>query len=112
MELNNSLLNEDLLKKAKEDLDARYAACDLLGSHVNPTGSEVYCDNCFRHLSYQSPIVEEILESRKNIPLLNEPLDASLIHELRNREIQSQKEKDFFDGLSIILKEFREENLG
>lgn len=72
-------LSNDLYRKVKTELNSRYAACDMLGYHVNDEGLSEICSNCFRHLEY------------------------------KGKEIQFQKEKDFFDGLLKILESITEE---
>jgi hypothetical protein len=86
-------------------LDERYHECDSKG-HQKP--DENYCNYCYRHIDYASPEVAAILEERKNIPSIHQPLDAPVLMEKRKRDIERQKAKDYFSGINKIRAELQE----
>jgi len=97
---------EYTLKRLKPVLDNRYRECDTSGNgHLKQDQENNYCNYCFRHLSYKTPETDAILESRKNLSIWQQPLDAPFIREEREREIGPQKAKDYFDGISNLEQE-------
>jgi hypothetical protein len=88
-------------------LDQRYHECDSKG-HQKPDEKENYCGYCYRHIDYTSPETDAILEGRKNIPSMQQPLDAPVLMEKRKRDIERQKAKDYFRGVNKVRAELQE----
>ena len=80
-------------------------------SHLKPDQENNTCNHCYRTLNYETPKVDEILESRKNLPWYHRPFDAPLLWDLENSEINSQKTTDWFKGLTKIMNELKEGEL-
>ncbi|MEN7982515.1 MAG: hypothetical protein ABFQ65_03645 [Nanoarchaeota archaeon] len=92
----------DEFSKHIELLNGRYEECDDKG---HKEVEENYCNHCYRHLSYSTPKTNQILESRKNIPLYHQPFDAPILMEKRREEINHQKFMDHLEGLKKIKEE-------
>ncbi|MBR9702358.1 hypothetical protein GOV13_05555 [Candidatus Pacearchaeota archaeon] len=92
--------------KASEPLTQRYKECDS-GGHKKLNQEGDYCDHCFRHTTYGTPRTDEILASRKDIPLIHQPMDASLMMKSTMDEIMNQEGLDAFEGLIKIAKELK-----
>ena len=64
----------------------RYADCDEEG-HLEPDKKNNICQYCQRHLAYNSPETDYILEKRKDIPVYHQPMDAPILMNKRRGEI-------------------------
>lgn len=96
----------DFYKKAYAMLKERYEKCDSK-DHIFPDYDANKCQYCFRTLKYQTPETDKIIESRKDLPLLKEPYDAPYLKTIRDREIDSQKSRDYFRGLNILFRRLK-----
>lgn len=87
-------------------LEKRYQECDSSqGGHLRANPSINYCNNCFRHLKYETPQTSAELESRRDIPFMFQPLDAPVMMERARREIEHQKTMDRLSGLHKLIEE-------
>jgi hypothetical protein len=99
-----------LNKKVEKMLKGLYDDCDSKG-HISPDQASNTCNYCFRTLNYQTPEANKILESRKNLPLDQQPYDASEIKKLMDEEISHQKTKDYFRGWNILYRKLNREKI-
>lgn len=101
-----------LRESVAEKLDDRYADCDGQG-HRKPKRKKNMCGYCFRRLKYRTPKADAILESRKDLSLLDSPVDASYIEDLQKQEIDLQRMTDRSSGLQVIIEQLKsKENRG
>lgn len=101
-----------LRESAAEILDDRYVDCDRQG-HRKPRRRKNMCGYCFRRLEYRTPNTDAILESRKDLPLMDSPVDAPYIEDLQKQEIASQRMTDRFSGLQVVIEQLKaKENRG
>jgi hypothetical protein len=91
------LLNQ--LSDGEQVLLDRYKTCGTKG-HQNAEGN--YCSYCYRHINYETPETNRIIEGRKHLTIYQQPLDAPLIIDQMKREIDSQKAMDFLQGLAKL----------
>lgn len=92
------------IKKCSPILDKRYKECDSQG-HQKPAEKENICYYCYRQLEYHTPFTDARHSWERELPLFEQPLNASLVHEESLQEIESQKDADYFNGLAKIAEE-------
>jgi hypothetical protein len=89
-------------------LNERYVECDGDG-HKKPDTVSGTCGHCYRHLKYDTPETDRILEEREGLPPIHMPLDAPWLLEKRNMEIDIQETHDFYQGISKLREELEAE---
>lgn len=101
-----TFVSSEKLSQAEVVLNKRYAECNSYGHKKQDVGSN-YCNYCYRHLNYKSSKVDAILDSRKNLPLDQVPLDAPILNDIANEEINHNRHMDKLKGLRKIIEELK-----
>ena len=91
------------LKLASKELETRYKECDNEG-HYSPNTENNMCYHCFRQLEYKHPEIEAIMEERKKLPMIHQPLDGAYWAKKRREDEEHQRSLDWSRGLRKILE--------
>jgi len=102
--MENVRLFRIAIKKVVPILNERYVECDSKG-HQKPDEENNYCNYCHRHLRYKTPRTDAMINERKKLPWYNQPFDAPLMIQERERESGAQKLEDNFKGLIKLSDE-------
>ncbi|MEK6850313.1 MAG: hypothetical protein AABX85_01935 [Nanoarchaeota archaeon] len=97
------VLVSKLVDFSAREIRERYMECDKLGHYAPDNPREDFCGHCFRRLEYVAYNVQQILGERRNVPIFQQPLDAPVLSEQRDREIEGLKFDDWCFGLKEIF---------
>ena len=102
MSLKQFLNKSEFLSR---ELNSRYDECDSPNGHKKPDVKNNCCKHCYRRLEYITPQADKLMKERQGMPWHDRPHDAPLLKKLRDTEIESQKDLDFFKGLFALERE-------
>ena len=97
--------NSDKYMELDKKLMRRYEECNTPQGHRKPHTEDNYCTHCYRPLEWKTPETEAILAFRKDLPLMQIPMDAPRIHKVEQEEIALQKSLQRFKGLRMLEQE-------
>ena len=70
-----------------------------------PAEEENTCYYCYRTLNYKTHEADFIVKEDEKLPMMQRPMNASVVSDIARREIEAQKHQDYIDGLTKIAKE-------
>ena len=101
-DISGILAGFEKLRPAERELDRRYAECDSQG-HIAPNKEQNQCKHCYRHLVYGSE-VDRILEGRESLPEAMQPMDAPILSEKREKDVELEEMFERQTGVTEIAK--------